>query len=467
MNRPVSPLLHDYKPTITSKARKSNAIPWFVLGLGLPFVGLALLLFLKSASGTSSALRFVDMPEADPLLLSDVPTVVENLVEEIGPVDPSHIARLPPVQPVFESVRVTVRRGDTMDRIFRMNKLDLGHLASIVRLPDAGKFIRNLRPGDEFEIRHDRGEIISVYRELDLTSALLVSRADSGFTARIVERAVEIRRRLAHGRIRTSLFESAADAGMPDKLIMNLAGIFAWDIDFVLDIRKGDDYYIFFEEIYQDGRYITDGEIIAAEFNNNGRSFQAIRYIDESGRSDYFTPEGRSVRKAFIRAPVDFTRISSRFNPRRKHPILNRIRAHRGVDYAAPRGTPIRAAGDGKVIFRGRKGGYGNAVILQHGGNIATMYGHMSKFANAARIGRRVKQGQTIGYVGSTGLATAAHLHYEYRVNGVHRNPRTVKLPQAAPIKAQYREDFLSASAPILEELDRYKKTRIVSARMP
>ncbi|MFQ6006792.1 MAG: peptidoglycan DD-metalloendopeptidase family protein [Woeseia sp.] len=467
MNRPVSPLLHDYKPIVTSQVRKSYAIPWFVLGLGLPFVGLALLLFLKSASGTSSVLDIKDLPEADPLHASDVPTVVENLVEEISPLDLSHMARLPEVEPVFDSIKVTVRRGDTMDRIFRMNKLDLGNLASIVRLPEAGKFVRRLQPGEEFEIKHDKGKIQSIYRKIDLTTALVISKADLGFVARIVDRPIDVRRRLAHGRIDSSLFESAASAGMPDKLIMNLAGIFAWDIDFVLDIRKGDDYYILFEEIYQDGRYISDGEIIAAEFNNNGRTFRALRYIDESGRSDYFTPEGRSVRKAFIRAPVDFTRISSRFNPRRKHPILNRIRAHHGVDYAAPRGTSIMAAGEGKVIFRGRKGGYGNVVILQHGGNITTLYGHMSRFANAARIGKRVKQGQTIGYVGSTGLTTAAHLHYEYRLNGVHRNPRTVKLPQAAPIKERYREHFLLASAPILEELDRYKRTQIVAARMP
>ncbi len=351
-----------------------------------------------------------------------------------------------------------------MDRIFRRNKLNLGHLASIVRLEEAGKYIRSLRPGDEFKIQHDHGHVISIYRELDLTSALVISRNESGFESEIVARPIELRRRLGYGRIDSSLFESAADAGMSDKMIMNLAGIFAWDVDFVLDIRRGDDYFILFEQIYQEGKYITDGEIVAAEFNNNGRTFRAVRYIDKSGRSDYFTPDGLSVRKAFIRAPVDFARISSSFNPRRKHPILNTIRAHRGVDYAAPRGTPIKAAGDGKVIFRGRKVGYGNAVILQHGGNITTLYGHISKFANSSRLGRRVRQGQTIGYVGSTGLATAAHLHYEYRLNGVHRNPRTVKLPQAAPIKDEYRQDFLTAAAPILEELDRYKRTQIAVA---
>ncbi len=464
MIRPVSPLLHDYKPSARSQAKKATAVHWFALGLGLPFIGLALLLVLKNASGTSS---FLDNT-ADTIqeLASDFPMVVGSLSDELALIDLSHIAKLPQIdpEPRYDSINVTVRSGDTMERIFRENKLNLGHLASIVRLDDARKYIRKLRPGDEFEIQHDHGHVINIYRELDLTSALIISKNESGFTSEIVERPIELRRRLAHGRIETSLFESAAAAGMPDKLIMNLAGIFAWDIDFIFDIRRGDDYFILFEEIYQDGKYITDGEIVAAEFNNNGRTFRALRYIDKSGRSDYFTPDGRSVRKAFIRAPVDFARISSSFNPRRKHPILNTIRAHRGVDYAAPRGTAIKAAGDGKVIFRGRKGGYGNVIILQHGGNITTLYGHMSRYANSSRLGRRVKQDQIIGYVGSTGLATAAHLHYEYRLNGVHRNPRTVRLPKAAPIKDEYREDFLTAAAPILQELDQYIRTQIAVA---
>jgi len=241
---------------------------------------------------------------------------------------------------------------------------------------------------------------------------------------------------------------------------MNIACIFAWDVDFVLDIRQGDDYYVQYEQIWQDGEFVADGEIIAAEFNNNGRTIQAIRFIDDNQRSDYFTPTGNSVRKAFIRAPVDFTRISSNFNPNRRHPILNKIRAHRGVDYAAPRGTPIKASGDGKVIFRGTKSGYGKTVILQHGGNITTLYAHMSSFIAKVGVGSRVRQGQTIGFVGKTGLATANHLHYEYRLNGVHRNPRTVSLPDAEPIEERYREKFMAAAAPILEELEQFKSTR-------
>ncbi len=185
--------------------------------------------------------------------------------------------------------------------------------------------------------------------------------------------------------------------------------------------------------------------------------------MDGDGDADYYTPEGRSVRKAFIRAPVEFTRISSSFNPNRRHPVLNTIRAHRGVDYAAPTGTPVMAAGDGRVEFRGVNGGYGNAVVLRHGGNISTLYGHLSRFGGY-RNGSRVGQGDIIGYVGQSGLATGPHLHYEYRVNGVHQNPRTVSLPPADPVPAQYHQDFVAQSAKLWRQLDLYQQTRLASS---
>jgi murein DD-endopeptidase MepM/ murein hydrolase activator NlpD len=459
----VSPILHDYKPSAGSQVKKFNALHWFAIGLGLPLIGIAVLLTLKNASGTNTSIIEDDtvVATADAELhLTD--GQVENA--SLAAIEPVPFPEFhPPLQlpPEYEQLTLTIKRGDTLDALFRKNKLDLGHLGMIVRLPEAAPHLKRLIPGDQFQIEHDEGSLVSLYRELNLTSALKVSRQESSFSAEIIDRPIEVRRKLAYGKIDTSLFESAAAAGLADKLIMNLAGIFAWDVDFVLDIRSGDHYYILFEEIYQDGIFVTDGNIIATEFNNNGRTFQAIRFVDKGGRSDYYTPEGLSVRKAFVRAPVDFTRISSSFNPRRKHPILNTIRAHRGVDYAAPSGTPIKTAGDGKVIFRGKKNGYGNAIIVQHGGNITTLYAHMSRFDKSSRIGRRVVQGQTIGYVGKTGLATAPHLHYEYRLNGVHRNPRTVKLPQADPIKEEYRADFLAAAAPILDELLQYKRTQV------
>ncbi|MBT8066950.1 MAG: peptidoglycan DD-metalloendopeptidase family protein [Gammaproteobacteria bacterium] len=393
------------------------------------------------------------------------PVATTNAIEESPETAPQVLATAAEPEPAeqVDTLVLTVGRGDTMEKLFRKNKLNLGQLMTIAQLDEAKRLFRKIKPGDVFEIKHDEGDLLSMYSKLNLTSALQIEKDASSFVAKVVDRPVETRKRHAYGVIDTSLFESGAEAGLSDKVIMNVAGIFAWDVDFVLDIRSGDNYYIQYEEIWQDGEFVTDGEIIAAEFNNNGRSIQAIRFKDKNDRSDYFTPEGNSVRKAFIRNPVDFTRISSNFNPNRRHPILNTIRAHRGVDYAAPRGTPIKASGDGKVIFRGTKSGYGKAVILQHGGNITTLYAHMSGFAAKARLGSRVRQGQTIGYVGATGLATANHLHYEYRINGVHRNPRTVSLPDAEPIADEYRERFLATAKPIIQELEQFKRTQVAS----
>mgnify|MGYP001812271763 CR=1 FL=1 len=426
------------------------------MGLGIPLLGVALISGLSKNDPQPPAADEPMMTAVDaspiPVDEMDATTITNDVLEPA-----------PPPEPEYDTLTLTVGRGDTMEKLFRKNDLDIGQLMQIAQLDAARRQFRRIKPGDTFDVKHDDGQVISLYSKLDLTSALQISKGENGFTAALIDRPVEIRKRHAYGVIESSLFESAAQAGLSDKTIMNVAGIFAWDVDFILDIRGGDNYYLLFEEIWQDGEYVTDGEIIAAEFNNNGRQIQAIRFKDRHDKTDYFTPQGDSVRKAFIRAPVDFTRISSNFNPNRRHPILNTIRAHRGVDYAAPRGTPIKAAGDGKVIFRGTKSGYGKVVILQHGGNITTLYAHMSNFAAKARLGSRVRQGQTIGFVGMTGLATANHLHYEYRVNGVHRNPRTVSLPDAEPIASEYRARFLAEAAPILEELEKFKSTQVAS----
>ena len=416
MHRRPSPLLHDYKPSGSKKPKKSKALQWFAVGLGIPLAGLLLISLLNNDTP----------PAAQP----ETPGLKASADSELGsdqtPVETAALERLPFTMPALDSLvdpaelTLSIGCGDTLDKLFRQNNLNLGHLAAIARLEEPRKLFRRLKPGDEFEIVHDHGSIVSMYSALDLTTGLKIEQGEDGFEASIIERPVEVRKRIAYGVIDSSLFLAGADAGLSDKVIMNIAGIFAWDIDFVLDIRQGDNFY--------------------------------------------FTPAGDSVRKAFIRAPVDFTRISSNFNPNRRHPILNTIRAHRGVDYAAPRGTPIKAAGDGKVIFRGVQNGYGNTVILQHGGNITTLYAHMSSFAAKARIGTRVRQGQTIGFVGATGLATANHLHYEYRLNGVHRNPRTVPLPQAEPIDRKYRNEFLASVQPILAELEQFKRTQLAAA---
>jgi murein DD-endopeptidase MepM/ murein hydrolase activator NlpD len=245
---------------------------------------------------------------------------------------------------------------------------------------------------------------------------------------------------------------------------MEMAALFGWDVDFALDIRKGDSFRVIYEEKKLDGKVIGVGNIVAAEFTNQGDTFTSLRYTDSKGNTSYYTPKGESMRKAFLRTPVDFARISSNFNMKRRHPVLNRIRAHKGVDYAASIGTPIKAAGDGKIIFRGVKGGYGNVIILQHGNNINTLYAHMSRFKKGLSVGSRIKQGQLIGYVGKSGMVTGPHLHYEFQVNGVHKNPVTVKLPHADPVPKSERASFMSTSQALMAQLETYSSTQVASA---
>jgi murein DD-endopeptidase MepM/ murein hydrolase activator NlpD len=248
------------------------------------------------------------------------------------------------------------------------------------------------------------------------------------------------------------LFQAAESAAVSDAVALKLATVFAWDIDFVLDIREGDHFTAVYEQIYQDGKYVRDGELLAAEFVNDGKRYRAVRF-SQGGSVGYYTPQGQPMRKAFLRAPVDFTRVSSAFNPHRLHPILNTIRGHMGTDYAAPIGTPVHASGDGRVSFEGVRGGYGNALMLTHGGGVSTLYGHLSHFARNVHLGGHVLQGQVIAYVGMTGLATGPHLHYEYLVDGVHKNPETVHLPGAEPLRAEALQQFRLATAPLLAQL--------------
>ena len=252
----------------------------------------------------------------------------------------------------------------------------------------------------------------------------------------------------------SSLFLAGQRAGLSDKLIMEMVSLFGWDIDFALDIRKGDEFKLIYQEQYKDDQKVGDGPIVAAVFTNRNEAFRAVRYTTPDGDTNYYNENGASMRKAFLRTPLKFSRISSRFNLRRKHPVLNRIRAHKGVDYAAPTGTPIKATGDGTVTLAGRKGGYGRTVILKHGGTRSTLYAHMSSISKNIRRGKRVKQGQIIGYVGKSGLATGPHLHYEFRVNGVHRNPLTVKFPNASGVPKKYLADFKQQTAVHLAQLE-------------
>jgi murein DD-endopeptidase MepM/ murein hydrolase activator NlpD len=339
---------------------------------------------------------------------------------------------------------VVIQPGDTLASIFAGKGIASTTTHQIARLNEQTRRLRYIKPGQEIQLLLDDNRGLRQMKYVpDLTSTLLIQRTeDQSFSSQIINYQLDAFPVYREGQIENSLFEAAAEADIPDDVIMNLVGIFGWDIDFSLDIRRGDRFGIVYEELYRDDVKIRNGRILAAKFINNGKTYRAVHYTDPKGDSDYFSPDGKSMRKAFLRSPVEFSRISSRFSNKRWHPVLSRWRAHKGVDYAARRGTPVRAAGDGKIIHVGTKGGYGRLVVIRHGGRYTTAYGHLNGYARGARTGAKVKQGQVIGYVGSSGLATGPHLHYEFRVNGVHRNPLTVKLPEAKPVHSAYLSHF-------------------------
>jgi len=381
----------------------------------------------------------VDVPVLDTTAVTLAETVPEQLAEPVSP---------------FESLEIVIRRNDTLDALFRQMELSLSDLAELRNLPDVRKSLDRLRPGDIILLTHLNGELKSLTRRLSDTATLSVTRSEEGFAADIIENPLEIQPSSMAGTIDSSLFGAVNAAGGSDALAITLADVFKYDIDFVNEVQPGDSFAVTYEQQWQDGEFVRDGEILAAEFVNKGKTFRAVRYVMPDGSAEYFTPQGDSVRKAFLRFPVAFGRVSSGFSTARRHPVLNRVRAHKGIDFAAPVGTAIKAAGNGRVIHRGVKGGYGNTVILAHAGSVTTLYGHMSRYARGLKVGDKVKQGEVIGYIGMTGLATGPHLHYEYRVGGVHRNPATIPLPKAESIPAELRADFEATTAPLLAQLD-------------
>ncbi len=350
---------------------------------------------------------------------------------------------------------VKVRSGDSLSLIFGRNGFSARELHEIMGLGSETRALTRIHPGKEIKfLADDAGRLEALVYDVSESRTLQVRRGPDGYAAQVVEHEIEARIAQSSGVINDSLFLTASRAGLSDNLTMELAGIFGWDIDFSLDIRENDRFAVIYEELYLHGEKLRDGRILAAEFVNRGKIHRAIRYTDADNRSDFYNPDGDSMRKAFLRSPVDFTRVSSRFNLNRRHPLLNTIRAHRGVDYAAPSGTPIRVTGDGKIVSRGVNGGYGKTVVVQHGSRYSTLYAHLSNYARGLQPGQSVKQGQVIGYVGMTGLATGPHLHYEFQVDGVHRDPLRVKLPDASPLSAKYMEDFRSYARPLLAQLD-------------
>ncbi|GGA32713.1 OapA family protein [Dyella nitratireducens] len=372
--------------------------------------------------------------------------------------------------PVVEDWReVQVRPGQTLADIFQSQGLSLSDLQRVVdSAGDAKTALHNIRPGQEFGFligTHSNLEGIRFDKD-ESTQAII--RLDSATPSmQTVARAVEAREQIAHGVIDDSLFAAANKAGLSNAMVIKLADLFKYDIDFVQDLRVGDSFTVIYDTVYRDGAYLHEGDIVAAEFINQGQRYTAYRFKRADGSIGWFSEDGRPLQKSFLRIPVDFTRISSPFSAARMHPILGLMRAHKGVDYAAPTGTPIHAAGDGVIKFRGWMNGYGNFVIIQHNAHISTAYGHMSRFATE-RIGQHVRQGDVIGYVGMTGLATGPHLHYEFRVDGVQRNPQTVTLPKPEPLPgtqlALFKSSVVKPQLARLTEIDNnYKLARAQS----
>lgn len=350
--------------------------------------------------------------------------------------------------------RVRIERGHSLSNIFEQAGLPPQDWMLMTRLGGDSALLKKLKVGDVLNLRIVSGRLEELTYAIDETRTLSVRRHGVGYESTTLTAELEHRQAESVGQIRSSLFADGRKAGLSNRMILEFADIFGYDIDFAQDLQEGDRFVVVYDNILKDGRKLREGDILAAEFTNQGKTYRAVRYVDAEGRAGYYTPAGESLRKAFIRTPVDFVRISSGFNLQRRHPILNIIRAHKGVDYAAATGTPVHATGDGKIEFLGQKGGYGNVIVVRHSGNNQTLYAHLSRFKPGIKAGARVRQGQIIGFVGSSGLATAPHLHYEFLVNGLHKNPMTVTLPRAVPLTSQSLVQFRAMTAPLVARIN-------------
>jgi murein DD-endopeptidase MepM/ murein hydrolase activator NlpD len=372
----------------------------------------------------------------------------------------NQLAETVEVNPLYKEV--IVANGDTLSTVFAKAGLPQSTVHDVLASGKEAKQLVRIKVGQRFEFEMDeQGGLARLRSPINKLESLQLEKLHGSYVFQKEQLKPDVTNAYAHGRIDSSLFLAAKRAGLSHNLTMDLANVFGYDIDFAMDIRKGDSFEIIYEEKSIAGERVGTGNILAARFTNRGKSYTAVRYTNKQGNSSYYTADGNSMRKAFIRTPVDFARISSRFSNGRKHPILNKIRAHKGVDYAAPRGTPIKSAGDGKVLLAGRKGGYGNTVVIQHGNRYRTLYAHMQGFAKGVRSGSTVKQGQIIGYIGTTGLSTGPHLHYEFQVDGVHVDPLGLKLPMADPIAKNEKQRFLQLSQPLMARMDEERATML------
>ncbi|MGQ0502569.1 MAG: OapA family protein [Panacagrimonas sp.] len=448
LNR-VNRMKLDYKPV--ELLRRWGRRTVFVASLGA--LGVALFM-----SRESTAVRNATQAES---LISDSAELESAAFDQAiqGAVADPLIA-----PPASEWTIVEVKAGQTLSEIFEQEGLSAEQWHAVLDLGRDARQLSRMAAGDRLELRKSGDQLEELRYRLDQLRNLQIRRAGEGFEALTFDVEVERQTRTVTGRIESSLFLAGQKAGLPVRVVMELADLFRYDVDFALDLREGDRFTVVIEELYTDGEKLRDGDMLAAEFINQGKVHRAVRFKDAEGRSAFYTPEGESLRKAFFRTPLDVVRISSPFNMRRRHPILNTIRAHKGVDYAAAAGTPIKATGDGRIAFMGSKGGYGRSVVLKHGSQYETLYAHLSRYQKGLSTGSKVSQGQIIGYVGSSGLATAPHLHYEFRVNGMHKNPVNIVMPRANPISRQQMAAFRKRTSPLIAQMETAKKPQVAQA---
>ena len=400
-------------------------------------IRLVLITFLISV--VSIILIYVDSLNNEPLAIEEI-TISRDLSEGLTPIKSKQIH--------------TVRKGDSLSVIFEDKQVPLNTAYKIFDF-DKNNLLSSIIPGDIMEFNYMGNDLLSIEIIKDDVNSILIKTEDEISIMNIKKEAQTITS-FGFGEIRDSFYKSAKDVGIPDSIIMDFAYIFGWDIDFIFDVRKGDKFSVIYETEFSEGEKISSGDIVFAEFTNREKKYIAQRFFDDVQGKQYFNENGENVKKAFLRAPLDFAYISSHFNPNRMHPILHKIKAHNGVDYAAKRNTPVKASGDGVISFIGRQSGYGRTVEIKHGGNIKTLYAHLERFNTKLKVGSKVKQGEIIAFVGDSGQATGPHLHFEFWQGEIRSDPVKVKLPSAKPVNNAQRNEFEDLLALNLNKLNEY-----------
>ena len=400
-------------------------------------IRLVLITFLISV--VSIILIYVDSLNNEPLAIEEI-TISRDLSEGLAPIKSKQIH--------------TVRKGDSLSVIFEDKQVPLNTAYKIFDF-DKNNLLSSIIPGDIMEFNYMGNDLLSIEIIKDDVNSILIKTEDEISIVNIKKEAQTITS-FGFGEIRDSFYKSAKDVGIPDSIIMDFAYIFGWDIDFIFDVREGDKFSVIYETDFSEGEKISSGDIVFAEFTNREKKYIAQRFFDDVQGKQYFNENGENVKKAFLRAPLDFAYISSHFNPNRMHPILHKIKAHNGVDYAAKRNTPVKASGDGVISFIGRQSGYGRTVEIKHGGNIKTLYAHLERFNTKLKVGSKVKQGEIIAFVGDSGQATGPHLHFEFWQGEIRSDPVKVKLPSAKPVNNAQRNEFEDLLALNLNKLNEY-----------